>query len=292
MKSIFHNQKNRPSVFLSGFTLVELVLAQAIFLVVLAVVFQLIIGVTQNAQSQKNKMDSMGDARQALDRISLDWAARVRRQDVTANENSQVSFVKQTGNDELNFLSQVGSYSGARNLAWVSYQVTSGTSPTDLNAYTLQRSAIGYNWTATPQFISSGTSGFTPPSTSGTNTFETMANTVFRCEFCFLVQQSGTSSPVYSADPTITLGSSNLVGVVVTVASLDQQSRQLISSTQLANLAGALPDITTTSTQDPQSAWVPIITNTGATGLAAKAGVPQKVASAVRVYQRILYVGE
>jgi len=290
MKHGAHNRENRTRGFSKGFTLVELVLAQAIFLVVLAVVFELIVNLTQNAQSQKNKMDSLGDARQALDRISLDWAARVRRQDVTAAENSQISFLKQAGNDQINFLSQVGSYSGARNLAWVSYQVTSGTSPSDPNAYTLQRSAIGYNWTATPQLISSGTSGFTPPSTSGTNTFETLGNTVFRCEFCFLVQQSGTA-PVYSVDPTITLDSSNLVGVVVTIASLDQQNRELISSTQLANLVAALTDITT-SGSSPQSVWVPIITSTGATGLASKAGIPAKVAGAVRVYQRILYTAE
>jgi type II secretory pathway pseudopilin PulG len=285
MKKHFCRETNRSR----GFTLVEILVAEAIFLVLLFVVIQLIFGVIQTAEAQKKRMDALGDERQSLDRLSLDWAGRVRRSDVTG------IFTKQSGNDQISFLTQVQAYSGARHLAWVTYQVNTvsqvikGSQTSSTSA--LMRGILGYNW------ASSDTTGAANPlmtfplatPTLAASNYEPLANTVFRLEFCFLQQvPAGSVTTPFTVNNALNLNSPTLVGVVVTVAALDQQSRQILTQSQLTSLASALPRVTTDG-QNPQSVWLTAINGSG---FATAAGVPQTVASAVRVFQRILYIKE
>lgn len=274
----------------AGFTLVEILVAEAIFLILLVIVIQLIFGLIQTSAAQKKRMDSLGDARQALDRLSLDWAARVRRSDVPG------VFTKQTGNDQIGFLSEVPAYSGTRRLSWVTYevntitQVVQGSQTSSTSA--LERGILGYNY-------SSSDSGSNPlmtfpvaTQTLAATNFEPLATTVFRFEYCFLVQvpAGSSSTTAFSATQALNLTSSNLVGVVVAVAALDPQSRQIVSQTQLAAMATALPDAV--DGQDPQSLWISQMNNGTFATKAAAAGVPAPAINAVRIFQRILYVNE
>jgi type II secretory pathway pseudopilin PulG len=286
----------------AGFTLVELLVAEAIFLILLVVVVQLIFGLIQTSATQKKRMDSLDDARQALDRLSLDWAARVRRQDVGG------LFTKNTGNDQIAFPAQVQSYGNpTRHLAWVTYgvspvsQVVAGSQSSLTSA--LVRGTQGYDYTETtfPLFLLPATTNTsTSPNTSAAPsslanlTTEPLANTVFRFEYCFLVQVPSGSAPgtSYSVNPSIDLTSTNLVGVVVAVAALDPESRQIVTQAQLNALANALPDTTTATNQDPQSLWVSTINSGAFATQASAAGVPLPAINAVRIFQRILYVEE
>src|SRR5260221_13798237 len=114
----------------AAFTLVEILVAEAIFLILMFVVIQLIFGIIQTAATQKKRMDSLGDARQSLDRLSLDWAGRVRRSDVTGVFTRQTAAATNAPNAQINFTTQVLAYSGARHLAWVSYAVNNITQVT------------------------------------------------------------------------------------------------------------------------------------------------------------------
>lgn len=287
MKKHFYHRGNGAKNE-TGFTLVEILVAEAIFLILLVVVMQLIFGVLETAASQKKRMDSLEDARQSLDRLSQDWTARVRRGDING------LFTPNAGNDQISFPTQVQAYSGTRHLAWVTYgvndvkQVNQGSQNTLTPA--LVRSITGYNWLssegANPWMV------FPVSTPSATTTVpDPLANTIFRFEYCFLQQvptiPTATTTSAFTVNSALTLNSPSLVGIVVAVAALDQQSRQILTPAQLTSLTGALADVV--DGQNPQSIWLSAINGNG---FAAKAGVPQSVAGAVRVYQRILYVKE
>jgi len=276
-----------------AFTLFELVVAEAVFLILLALIMQFVFGVMKAAQEQKKSMDALGEGRQSLDRLTLDWMARVRRPDVSG------TFTKKVGNDELGLLTQVSAYNGVRHLAWVSYQVglvdqiVGGSQKISSSA--LQRGILGYNWSSSDAKPANNpllAFPFTTGPTLASSDYEPMANSVFRMEFCFLqnVPTGSASTTAFNVSNPLNLNSSGLIGIVVAIAGLDQQSRQILTQTQISALSDALPDVT--DGQDPQSVWLKTLNDgTFATAAAAK-GVPKKAAGAVRVFQRILYVRE
>jgi type II secretory pathway pseudopilin PulG len=294
----------------TAFTLVEVLVAEAIFLILLVLVVQLIFGVISTAGAEKKRMDALGDARQSLDRLSLDWASRVRRSDSTGSfvalgagsstnftmqGNLTGYFTKQAGNDQIGFLSQVQNYSSAsdaRRLSWLSYKVGAITQAIQGgqsdSTSALLRGIFPYNYT------SGSTLAFPAAApTFATANYEPMANTVFRMEFCFLQQVPGgasTTSP-FTVDSSANLGSTNFAGVVVAVAALDQQSRQLLTHTQLSTLASALPRVTSDGL-NPQQVWATNMSSGTFAMNATNAGIPRSVAGAVRIYQRILYSKE
>ncbi|HEX4140256.1 MAG TPA: type II secretion system protein [Candidatus Methylacidiphilales bacterium] len=288
-----------------AFTLVEVLVAEAIFLILLLVVMQLIFGALQATTAQKKRMDELGDARQSLDRLSLDWTGRVRRSDLLASFSRQVVSSTNAANAQISFFTQEPAYSGARHLSWVSYainnitQVNQGSQTTTSPA--LERGILGYNWAASDPTGAANPLLTLPASApTGTVTFDPLASTVFRFDYCFLQQVTTTGTSPFTtnnpsdtanpADPNVNLSSTNIVGIVVAVASLDQQSRQIVSQAQLVTMGQSLPAITNGGT--PQAQWVSAI-NTGTYATSVKsAGVPTSVANAVHVYQRILYVND
>lgn len=267
-----------------GFTLIEMLVAMAVFLVLAAIVMQMVFTTTQITQSQKQQMDAMAEARQALDRMKLDWTSRVRRNDVPAE------FIKQGGNDQIQLLSQTSSYGGGRTpLAALSYRINT-------TSLQFERGVVGYNWQGSNQL----TFPFVMPAFADAN-YEVLAKSVFRLEFCFLrvVRDSTTSpytvdiqnvresnpQPAYQDSTSLNLGSANLAGLVVAVAVLDEKGRKIVTSAQLTQLSQALPDIAEGET--PLSKWTPLI---NAPNFAN--GVPRPAAASVHVYQRVFYINE
>jgi prepilin-type N-terminal cleavage/methylation domain-containing protein len=291
----------RDRRYRQGFTLVELLVAEVVFLVLMFIVVQLIFSVLGTAGAQKKQMDMLDDARQSLDRLSLDWSARVRRSDVLGDFTHQAASGSGAGNAQISFLTQVQAYSGARHLSWVTYQV--GNVPQvnqgsqNITAPALERSIIGYNFSATdpsagnPLLVFPAGSG----APAGTPTVEPLASTVFRFDYCFLQQAPATVPPAtttsaFTINPALSLASSSLEGVVVSVAALDQQSRQILSQSQLIQLGNALPAVP--DGESPQAVWTTSINNGTFRQAAAAAGIPASAAAAVCVFQRILYVNE
>jgi len=287
-----------------AFTLIEVLVAEAVFLILMLVVVQLIFGVIQTAAAQKKRMDTLDDARQSLDRLSLDWSGRVRRSDVLGAFSRQTASAQNAPNAQISFLTQAQAYTGARHLSWVSYgitnitQVNQGSQTTTTPA--LVRGIIGYNWLSgdAPKDIN-GTSlplmtfPAAAPSLAATD-YEPLANTVFRVEYCFLQQVPATVPPATTTSAfttnSLSLNSTNLVGIVVAVAALDQQSRQLLNQSQLVTLGNALPAVA--DGQSPQAVWTTTINNGAFTSAATNSGIPASAANAVRIFQRILYINE
>ncbi len=263
-----------------GFTLLEMLVAETVFLILLVLVGQLVFGVTQATQSHKKQMTASVDARQSLDRLSMDWAMRVRRNDVSA------IFTKQSGNDEMGLLSQVTAYSGTRRLAALAYRVNPTTN-------VLERGVIGYNW-LTSDPASDNTQvlqfPFTTMPTLATTNYETLGSTVFRFEFCYFrkVKADNPSQSPYTVDATLNLNSPDLQGIVIGIAVLDDQSRKLINAAQLATLTQTLPDVTADGT-NPLALWTPVLNDPN---FAKTANIPQVVAANVRIYQRIIYLND
>ncbi len=289
-----------------AFTLVEVLVAEAIFLVLLLLVMSLIFGALQTTTAQKKRMDELGDARQSLDRFSLDWSNRVRRTDVLASFSRPPATANNAANAQISFFSQVQAYTGARHLSWITYAVTNvaqvNQGSQNVTTPALVRGILGFNWSAADPSGSGNPLLTLPPTTpTATSTFDPLANTVFRFDYCFLQQVTSTpgTSPfttnnptdlANAADPNVNLTSTNFVGVVIAVASLDQQSRQLVNQAQLVTMGNSLAAITNGGT--PQGQWVSALNNgTYATAVKA-AGIPAPVANAVHVYQRILYVND
>lgn len=172
------------------------------------------------------------------------------------------------------------------------------------------QSTIGGNWAS---LIGA------PPSYSGTDASAShvISSQVFRMETCFFLKSgtyslSGTSfitgstgysstptgAPTTLAPPIITASSysgaapdgnvygfpPDLVGVVVTIAVLDDTSRKMITGSQIAAIANSLPD--SVDGQLPGQAWQ---TKLEDRTFASSIGVPPSVISQIRIYQRMVY---
>ncbi|MDR0534544.1 MAG: type II secretion system GspH family protein [Verrucomicrobiales bacterium] len=285
-----------------AFTLVEMLVAMAVFLVLAAVVMQMVFTTTQITQSQKQQMDSITEARQALDRIKLDWNSRVRRDDVMAN------FIKQNGNDQIQLLCQASSYDGTRKfLSAVSYRIREQRVNADDLLYVMERGVVGFDW----QVTNTGTNTFAMPtftSSSSKNDYELLAKSVFRLEFCFMKKVKNAGDSPYTTQigdvrednwqslglydngdiTSLHLDSPNFSGLVVAVAVLDEKARKILSNAQLQELAEsqALPDVNDGET--PLAKWTPLITSLNN----FPADIPRPAAGSVRVYQRVFYSNE
>lgn len=258
--------KTRRLAWSRGFTLIEVMVAFAVFLLLVLLVTQLITETSRNTVRENNKMDALGDTRQALDRFGLDWAARVRRADV----DWQVS--QGADNDAVTLLSQVPAYEGARKLAAVSYRINADT-------LVLERGTLGYDWDGTGAKLSFSTNATVPNVPAGAS-YETLSPTIFRMSLSFLDKQSGR----WTNAPPGALNSDQLGGVVVSVAALDERNRGLLSNTQLKALSAALGD--PVGTNNPLTVWTEKLNDPGfASGL----GLPLSAVGEVRLHQRIFY---
>ena len=142
--------RGHGSTNVNSFTLVEMLVAISVFLILVFLVMEVTLEITQTATTQKRQMDSLGEGRQSLDRFGLDWSARVRRTLVPGSPLQGSSDVQATvtndvdanGNDIIGFLTQVPSAnSGAnvRRLSWATYQMAPTNNATRRPTSTLQR---------------------------------------------------------------------------------------------------------------------------------------------------------
>jgi prepilin-type N-terminal cleavage/methylation domain-containing protein len=263
-----------------GFTLIELLVAMAILSLVVIMTFQ-VIGMTWRTTASDNKrIDAVSQARQALDRFSLDWNARIARQDVA------VAFNQTNGNDFISFVTAMPAPTGDRTLAVVDYQVNSNAVGTT-NGYELERGVLGFNWSATDS-AGSGTTSFTSPMTNlplleETNR-QTLSPGVFRMKFALLTKATATNA-AYLTNGSVT-SLTNLAAVVVAVGVIDDKTRALLTTNQMQKLVEALPDPSSTS-PDPLATWEAAINDPN---FSSNVGISPALAQGVRVYERYFYV--
>jgi hypothetical protein len=126
------------------------------------------------------------------------------------------------------------------------------------------------------------------PAVPATKDFESVSDNVFHVAVSFLTAKG------YSMD-TALANSADVKGVVISVAVLDPANRKLLSTGQFATLGTALDQGTLNLPADVQGSTSPLSVwqqNFNRPDFANRAGVPSKVAGAVRIYQRIFYVEE
>jgi hypothetical protein len=249
------------------------------------------------------QMDVDSQARQLLDRMSIDFAQLVKRSDLdffakgTVPPNTAGGAMP--GNDRMAFYSAVPGYyppTGSQSpVSLVAYRVNSDSTSSSYNK--LERMGKGLVWngvsaTDTPVVFmpltigpsASSVTGTWPAATSSTISdaaYEVIGPQVFRFEYCYL-RTDGTLS---ITPPTNVSG---IAAIIADIAVIDPKSKVLVTDAQLATLngaSGALPVLV-----DYAAGMVPgQLRNNWQNTLNANTTLPRPALSGVRLYERSFY---
>jgi prepilin-type N-terminal cleavage/methylation domain-containing protein len=288
----------------SGFTLVEVLVAIAILALLVALLSQILGAGIASVVSGRGRLDADAAARAVLDRIGRDLDQMVVRED------ADVYLDKQPGNDRLYFFAEAPGFSGATN-------APSGANPVSLvgyrvNAeYQLERLGKALSWdgdAASPDpsmrfltfppalpaapldasTISAAASPYASILSTDAN-YDVLGEEVFRFEISYLLTDgTNSASPVLGAAADPGYGPRDIAGIVVSLAVLDLRSQKLAAGGDLTNAISALDDSNPAAPASlPAEQWRQEVHTTT---FASSAGLPQKAAGQVRVYQRLFYL--
>jgi hypothetical protein len=277
-----------------AFTLAELLVTVAV-LVLLVLLFTQVLNSAATITTLGHKqMDADAQARQLLDRMVIDFAQMVKRNDVdffakgTLAPNSVGGTM--AGNDRIAFYSAIPGYypsTGSQSpVSLVAYRVNSLSGATAFNK--LERLGKGLVWngvsaTNTPVvFMPLTISGTWPAATSSSladpdGNYETIGPQVFRFEYCYLLKATGSLSITPPSDI------SGIAAIVADIAVIDDKSKVLLNNTQITSLAGQLVDY--------GSIIVPgQLRNNWQNVLNANTTLPRPALSGIRLYERFFYL--
>jgi prepilin-type N-terminal cleavage/methylation domain-containing protein len=318
--SILTQQQKRST----GFTLVELLVAMAILLLILAVCSALTLTAQNLLNNGMERIDADSQARLFFDRITIDLESMVKRADVdyiVKDGNGTPTPNPETGNDSLAFFAKASGYFSAsdqaprKTLSLVAYRVNSQT-------FQLERltKGIGWNTTLPTLPISSalpmvflttpapaqgmqiystwalvaGFSGGVPNLNLGTDTdYQVLADGVFRFEYCYILRDGTYSNSPYIGTGKTLNGWKDVVALYVAIAVLDNRSRLVVAhgatNADLTTVTGMLKDFPLDSTQTypPLSQWQAVINQSD---FATTANLPVKVAPFVRIFARTIAI--
>jgi len=235
-----------------AFSLIEVLVAATVFAILLALFLQMTSGASELTGRTKRRMDSLVDARSALDRVGFDLDQRVRDTAVP------VLAEKLAGSDALTFYAASQAGNTNRPVSAVSYRVKD---------HLIQRGVQATGWTGT-NLVAYQPSILTKPAEAD---YDSLATAVFRMECSFLLKstRSLSSSPPASWD--------DVAAILIAVAVMDRREFDRLSAADIEALSSAFPDAVDGSPMLP--AW-----NTALSGLPGI--VPTQAAAAVRIYQR------
>ncbi|NDG69969.1 MAG: prepilin-type N-terminal cleavage/methylation domain-containing protein [Proteobacteria bacterium] len=265
-----------------AFSLVEVLVAMAIFLFMAVMVASITGGVSRIAGQSQRRMGVDGGVRQSLSRISADFSRAIIRSDLPFR------IEKKSGNDGLMFPAAAEGYSAGRGITMLGYQVANAT---------LQRGAEATTWTANGATALSFTSVTNALSSNSylsidSSNYEILEPDIFRMEVAFLMgdgsikssvgTNAGGTTYIASFASTPRTESSNAIrAVIVTVAAVDSRARALMTPSEYSQLADKFSDATPGS--DPLTAWKGYLTNSPVV-------LPQPVREGIRIYQRYIYI--
>jgi hypothetical protein len=280
-----------------AFTIVELLVSVAVLLVLVLLVSRLFSSAVAVTTSGNKRMDAEAQTRPLFERVAVDFSQMVKRSDLdffgknTAPPNSIGGSM--AGNDQIAFYSSVAGY----------YPSSGSQSPVSLIAYRvnaqnkLERVAKGLLWngvsaTSTPVvFFPSTIAGSWASATNLTAAptpepdADLIGPYVFRFEYYYLLKNGNLSDTPWdtSAGHSSVSGMQDVAAISVCIATIDPKSRVLISDSQLATLAGRLPDFSTSMRPgDLLSQWQ--------AALDATTDIPRPSVSALRIYERYFYL--
>ena len=289
----------------SAFTLAELLVSMGVLVLVVLLFAQLLNSAATTMTLGNKRMDADSQARQLLDRMGIDLDQMLTRTDVSYYVKTTGN--TQPGNDRIAFFSAVpGYYSQAgynSNASLVAYRVNADSTSASYNK--LERMGKGfplngaYTTAPIPLLFRDGTSNTTiqgvwPAAASSTTAdpdYETAGPQVFRFEYYYLLSSSpsvGTANQLTAGSwsSTDTFSVKDVAAIVVAIAVIEPKSKVLLSNSDVAALAGTLPDFTTD--------WVPgqLVTQWQNALNANTLGLPRPAISGIRLYERYFYLSQ
>jgi prepilin-type N-terminal cleavage/methylation domain-containing protein len=294
-----------PRAPVPGFTLVELLVAIAILLLILAVCSALTLTAQNLLNNGMQRIDADSQARLFFDRVTLDLQAMPKRTDIDyiVKDATQI----QTGNDSMAFYARTSGYfttspdaAPRTSVAVLAYRINSQT-------YQCERLAKGIGWNSdssgTPMVFLPSTLFGTWPTIAGTGTgtvpdlnlgtdsdYQVLAQSVFRFEYCYVLRDGTISNLPYISTHTALNGWQDVLALYVAIAVLDDRSRLVISqggsgNPNLSAATAALKDFNLGNGQayPPLAQWESVINQAS---FSSSANLPGKVGPAVRIYAR------
>ncbi len=274
----------------AAFTLAELLVSIGVLVLLILVATQLLNSAATITTLGHKQMDADSQARQLLDRMAIDFAQMVKRNDVdffakgTAAPNSVGGAM--AGNDQIAFYSTVPGYypsTGSKSpVSLVAYRINSLSGATAFNK--MERLGKGLVWngvstTDTPVIFLPLTFSATWPaavsSTAADMAYEVIGPQVFRFEYCYLLTDGSRS---------ILPGNiSGMAAIVADVAVIDPKSKVLLTDAQITTLAAGLSDYTAGMVPGQLRAnWQ--------TYLDGITSLPRPAISGIRLYERYFYL--
>jgi prepilin-type N-terminal cleavage/methylation domain-containing protein len=275
-----------------GFTLIELVITMGVLVLLVLLATQLLKSAATITTAGHKQIDADTQARQVLDRIAVDLAQLLKRNDVdlfakgTIAPNSVGGTM--AGNDQRAFYSAVPGYYPSASFpspaSLVAYRVNSGSNKLERMGKVLLWN--GVDPTSTPvAYMPITIAASWPAATSSSQAdvaYEVIGSQVFRFEYGYLLTNGSTviAPPV---DGNSHADLSQIAAIIVTIAVIDPKSKVLITDAQIASLAGQLIDFRAgRGPGDLRAQWQTILdTNTT---------LPRSAVTGIRLYERIFYL--
>src|SRR2546421_7486158 len=231
----------------NGFTLAELMVAISVVALLVLLVSRLIDQAATLTTLGHRRMDTDEQARQLLDRMTVDFAQMVKRSDVDYYVKSPAN--TEPGNDQIAFYATVPGY----------YPSTGSQSPVSLVAYRmsaqskLERMSKGLLWNGVSPsdapivFLPLTISSTWSAATNGTSDadYESVGPQIFRFEYAYLLNDGSVSATPWSttAGHVAIDGMRDVAAVDIFIATIDSKGRSSITDSQIASLAGNMNDL-------------------------------------------------
>jgi hypothetical protein len=266
------------AIRVDAFTIAEILVTMGVLALLILLFVQLLNSAATMTTLGHKQMDADSQARQVLDRMSLDVAQMVKRSDVDYYLKSSASApfrrVLQPGNDQIAFYSNVPGYyptTGAQSpVSLVAYRVNSDSTTAAYNE--MERMGKGLVWNAvsntdTPMVfmpipvasqISLGDLPIPTPTPTPTPvqfapawpaagnmaadvSYEVAGPQVFRFEYYYLLKSGAFSEIPWdtSAGHYSVEGMQDVSAIVVDIAVIDPKSKVLLTDPQIATLSTA-----------------------------------------------------
>ncbi len=282
-----------------GFTLVELLVSLGVLSLLVFFVTSLVNSAATITTLGHKQMDADSQARQFLDRMAIDFAKMVKRNDLdffakgTTAPNSVGGAM--AGNDRIAFFSQLPGYypTGSTTttqspVSLVAYRVNSDS--TNGSLYNkLERMGKGLVWNAatadTPVVFWATISTTWSAATSTTTTdaaYDVVGPKVFRFEYCYL-RTNGSLVITPPLDSNGCADLSRIAAIVADMAVIDSKSKVLLTNAQITTIAAGLSDYTAGMTPGQlRTNWQ--------TYLDGITNLPRPAISGIRLYERYFYL--
>ena len=258
-----------------GFTLVELLVATAVFLLLIVLVVGIMTGTQSIWRRGAARADNYSRTRLALGMIARDVSA-------AALNPSMPAFPAATAGDFLVVPTQrrgqlAGTNTlGARPVAWAVYRLeTNISSP----YFGLQRGDLGFNYSAADQAFT-GTNTWPTPDAHmyPAGPFQHIGPGVLKVAVRYL-RRDGTVTNAYAFNPTDPTASTNTSAALVAVLVSSESGLKLMSETgRLDSFLQNFPEPGVN--EAPSSVWLASLTNSSLTN------IPPDVRSGIRVFER------